>query len=321
MVEGASPPEAARVLPEDLLSAGSSFAVSIEVTPGGAGGDVAIVETLPAGFTASGISNGGTFAAGAITWNLAAVSSPVTLTYTATTSADPGTKANWSGTVNANFQVEGSMSVSLLESLGMFMNHIDIGTPGADGDATLENGAYSVIGSGHDIWDSADDFHFLYMQVEGDFKMTIEDAFIGPIGDNPSSNDWQKMGIMARQDLTPGSMYVYSNLRSSDQAFMMQWRDEADTGAAWDGDGTLTPAGEHIGTITLERQDIAYLATYVDASGNVVENNYHEMFFDDGPIYLGIAVTSHTTGATSVGTFSNLTFEGSVVSVSDWQLY
>jgi hypothetical protein len=58
-----------------------------------------VVETVPAGWTVSGISHGGTFAAGTITWNLSGANftNGTTLTYTATAPGNASGTATFSG--------------------------------------------------------------------------------------------------------------------------------------------------------------------------------------------------------------------------------
>ncbi|MGC9329116.1 MAG: hypothetical protein ACP5I1_15900, partial [Candidatus Hinthialibacter sp.] len=231
--------------------------------------------------------------------------------------------------------------VVVAEDLGIFQGHQDIGSPGAPGNVSVEGDAYQIIGSGHDIWDAADDFHFLWMRVSGDFTFSIDEPYIGSYGSNPSANVWQKMGIMARQELTASSPYVYGCLRSSDQGLMLQWRDSDGAGAAWDGGGTLTACSEWNpnydpalsdgvnnpsldevnlgGTIKLTREGDFFTLWYVYDNEDWYQYE-HQLAMTD-PIYLGVAVTSHTTGATSQGIFKNPQIEGTVVNVKGWMLY
>ncbi|HXK93406.1 MAG TPA: hypothetical protein PKV38_06950, partial [bacterium] len=198
---------------------------------------------------------------------------------------------------------------------------------------------WQVVGSGHDIWDSADDFHFLWMRVSGDFTFSIDDPYIGAFGANPSSNDWQKMGIMVRQSLTAPSAYVIAGLRSSDQALFLQWRDTTGGSAAWDDSVTTAaadwnpnynPAASGVnnpsldvvtlgGTIKLVREGNIFSLWYV-IGGEEYFQNEHELALTD-PVYLGVAVTSHQTGATSQGLFKNPQFTGTVVGIKDWMIH
>ena len=44
----------------------------------------------------------------------------------------------------------------------------DIGDEGQVGSADYVAGTFTVNGSGHDIWDNSDDFHYCYTSVSGD---------------------------------------------------------------------------------------------------------------------------------------------------------
>ncbi len=312
--------------------------------------DVTIVENYPEGTNVSGISasSGETSddGSGALTWTLTGASGVQTLTYSLNVEEDAPETGTLSGTYESPGFSGSSGSKTVLfrdtnPDVGdFFQGHMDIGSPGADGGVIREDDTWKVLGSGNDIWGTADNFHFLYFKAEGDFEMTIDEPYIGAFSVLPSSNDWQKMGIMARDELTPSSAYAYANLRSSDQDFMLQWRESDGAEAAWDGDGTLVPGVDwnpnwdsatesinnpafdevsHGGTIKLIREGDDFLSAFV-FEGEEFINNVHTVEMTD-PIYVGIAVTSHETGSLSQGVFKNPQFTGNVVSVSNWMLH
>ncbi|RJP26030.1 MAG: hypothetical protein C4527_16085 [Candidatus Omnitrophota bacterium] len=265
---------------------------------------------------------------GTISWNAAGATGTQTLTYTYSVKADAtgtavfpaGTAGNGADYTATIPQVDMLLMNFINPNLGIFNGWMDIGTdPGGSVGRSGDN--WAVVGKGHDIWDTADDFTFLYKRVEGDFVLRIDNVSVGPTGTNPSGNDWQKMGLMARQSLAANSQYVYAMIRRSDQAFALQWRDTTGGSANWGGDSTLTYIADHGGRgMILERDGPLFITSYIDASGNVIEQNYHELDLTD-PIYIGVAVTSHQTGATSVGFFSNPQFTGTAVPVRRWELY
>jgi len=281
---------------------------------------------------------------GTITWTLTGAAGTVTLKYTVNVPsnyADPFVTI--SGTFDDGKGYTGSTGSTAIPvktvDLGIFQGHQDIGNPGAAGNVKFDGTTWQVVGSGHDIWDSADDFHFLWMRVSGDFTFSIDDPYIGAFGANPSSNDWQKMGIMVRQSLTAPSAYVIAGLRSSDQALFLQWRDTTGGSAAWDDSVTTAaadwnpnynPAASGVnnpsldvvtlgGTIKLVREGNIFSLWYV-IGGEEYFQNEHELALTD-PVYLGVAVTSHQTGATSQGLFKNPQFTGTVVGIKDWMIH
>jgi len=316
---------ATSVAPGGTLDVKLSVAVEAETPP-----NFTITETYPKGWKVSKIKasagdakDDGTM----LSWKATAVTAVATLTYTLTVPPEAAGKADISGTYDDGAGFIGTIVPSEFlifdfkpADLGIFNGHMDIGSPGAAGSVGRAGNDWAVIGSGHDIWDSADDFHFLYKRVQGNFKMSIENAYVGPIGEVPTGSTWAKMGIMARQSLTAPSAYAYAMIRSQDQAFSLQWREEEGIGSNWDGDATQTYVPDHHGAFGLERVGNDFTAFYIDATGAEVVNNIHYVEMTD-PIWLGIAVTSHETGSTAVGLFSNVKFQGTAVSVREWMLY
>jgi len=280
---------------------------------------------------------------GTITWSLTGATGTVTLQYTLNVPSDyAGPFVSVSGTFDDGKGYTGSTGskdtpVKAVD-LGIFQGHQDIGNPGARGNVKFDGTTWQVVGSGHDIWDAADDFHFLWMRVSGDFTFSIDDPYIGAFGTVPSSNDWQKMGLMVRQELTAPSAYIFGGLRSSDQGLLMQWRDTNGGSAAWDevttaasdwnpnydpnSAGINNPTLDQVklgGTIKLTREGDVFTLWYVIDGQD--EYQYDHILELTDPLYVGIAVTSHQTGATSQGLFKNPKFEGTVVGVKEWMLH
>ncbi|HIE29755.1 TPA: DUF1349 domain-containing protein [Candidatus Poribacteria bacterium] len=78
------------------------------------------------------------------------------------------------------------------------LESIDIGdAKNNPGSTKIKNGTYTIEGSGHDIWDSADGFRFAYTKVKGDFEAVVHQVSI----ELPS--EWAKGGVHARQSVKP----------------------------------------------------------------------------------------------------------------------
>lgn len=75
----------------------------------------------------------------------------------------------------------------------------DIGSVGRGGSANYTNGVFTVLGSGHDIWDNADGFHFAYRTLTGDGEI------IARVLSVEETDGWAKVGVMIRETLEPGS--------------------------------------------------------------------------------------------------------------------
>ena len=72
-----------------------------------------------------------------------------------------------------------------------------------EGTATFSCNRFSILGSGHDIWNPADAFHFVY-QPTGSGAITIS-ARILSIQD---TNEWAKAGVMIRETLDADSAHA-----------------------------------------------------------------------------------------------------------------
>jgi regulation of enolase protein 1 (concanavalin A-like superfamily) len=78
----------------------------------------------------------------------------------------------------------------------------DIGTPAIAGSATFQQGTYTIVGSGNDIWDQADQFHYVYQPVTGDIDVSARVASL------QGSSPWAKAGVMIRETLAKDSRHA-----------------------------------------------------------------------------------------------------------------
>jgi hypothetical protein len=78
----------------------------------------------------------------------------------------------------------------------------DIGQVGGSGATGYAAGTYTVLTSGNDIWDSADQFHYTYQPLVGDGEIVARVASQEP------TSGWAKAGVMIRENLTPGSRHA-----------------------------------------------------------------------------------------------------------------
>src|SRR5262249_13369658 len=76
----------------------------------------------------------------------------------------------------------------------------DIGAVGLSGEAVYAtNGTFTVTASGADIWDTADQFHYVYRPWKGDGAIIVEITQLQP------TDGFAKAGLMFRETLDPGS--------------------------------------------------------------------------------------------------------------------
>ena len=94
----------------------------------------------------------------------------------------------------------------------------DVGQVCVEGSLQVdEQGVYTVIGSGRDIWHNADGFHFAYMEVSG--NQTV----IARVLSLENTNPWAKAGVMFRESLDAGSRHAMMVITPANGT-SMQWR-------------------------------------------------------------------------------------------------
>jgi hypothetical protein len=93
----------------------------------------------------------------------------------------------------------------------------DIGNVTYAGDVCVSNGTYSITASGKDIGVTADEFHYVYQPVITNYtELTIR------VDSIKNTNPNAKCGIMFRQNLDPGSPYIFLNFQRSHELEFQQ---------------------------------------------------------------------------------------------------
>lgn len=328
-----------------LAGAGETVAdVIVDVTvQEGETASLTVTETLPSGWSASSVEAGAGSASvdgNVITWELPDQSGHAQLTYDMEVAAGadfgPGSIAGSIAVGDESFGIGGSPGVYVLPSedngLGIFDASTDVANEfsdadelGTPGDARFDpnTGTYYVAGSGNDVWNNADNFHFLYTELSGDFTLSA-DLQLDPF---QSGDGWVKGMLMARETLESESIY-FSTRQRPDGQFSSQWRDvfgaasssspgEVRVNEGW------TVFDNETGSYRLERVGDTYTTYYQDPdSGEYVEIDGLTLPMLE-PLHVGLGVTAHDVGPLSIGMFSSVTLEteDGVVGVDDWALF
>jgi Tol biopolymer transport system component len=182
-----------------------------------------------------------------------------------------------------------------LSPLGIFDHNQDVGNPKLKGNVVYNENdqSYTVSGAGANMWAGADQFHFLWKKIKGDFIIQATIQFIGK-GTDPH----RKIGIIARDQLTTGSRYadacVHGDILSS-----LQYRA---------GDGAQTEqvivASHHPTHIELQRTGNTF--TFSAASfGENYKSVSKELALNE-ELYAGIFLCSHREDVMEKAIFSNV---------------
>jgi hypothetical protein len=170
------------------------------------------------------------------------------------------------------------------------------------------DGAFTVGASGHDIWDNADDFRFVYKRLNGNGSITVK------VESLVNTNVWAKAGVMVRDSLNAGSMMAYM-IQSFSSGASFGWRQSADGTC-----GSATQTGITAPQwVKLTRTGSAFTAQYsadgmtwtdiTDATTGQIVSTTVPM---GSSVYIGLCVTSHDTAATTSAEFSGAATTGGV---------
>ncbi len=187
-----------------------------------------------------------------------------------------------------------SIDVTLPPALPAGWNAGDIGAVGTAGDATGNAGAFTVRGAGADVWGAADAFHFVHRTLAGDGEIVARVFSIQNI------NVWTKAGVMIRQSLRPGSPHAYLMVTPG-KGIAFQRRTVADGASvhAYGGTGTAPR------WLRLVRH-----GQLITASQSLDNVNWTvvgtETLAASGPMYIGLAVSSHDPARTAAVSFTGV---------------
>jgi regulation of enolase protein 1 (concanavalin A-like superfamily) len=173
--------------------------------------------------------------------------------------------------------------------------HTDIGAVPFAGAAAFAGGTFTITGSGLDIWGTADQFHYAYQPLTGDATIIVRVASVQNV------TTWVKAGIMVRETLAPNSAHA-SIFVSAAKGVAFQRRDVSGIDSV-NTAGTLSQAPRWV---KLTRAGNLFSA-YESADGLTWTLVGTDTIPMANTVYVGLAVTSHTTSAAATCTFDGFT--------------
>jgi regulation of enolase protein 1 (concanavalin A-like superfamily) len=168
----------------------------------------------------------------------------------------------------------------------------DVGSPSTAGSASAASGVFTVSGTGWDIWDTMDQFRFVYQRVTGDTQIVARVATL------EAAHAWAKGGVMIRSALTGGASHA-SLFATKANGWSFQRRMYDDGLSESTSKGGVAP-----GWVRLVREG-QFISAYHSSDGSNWTLVGTETVQMQDAVYIGFAVTSHDPAATAVGTFSN----------------
>jgi TolB protein len=195
----------------------------------------------------------------------------------------------------------GFLQVAVSQQTGVFQFSTSVGNPSIHGSASYDNAsqAYSLKGSGYNIWFARDEFHFMYNKVKGDFILTANFKLEGK-----GTNIHRKTGWMLRESTDEDSPHI-SAVIHGDGLTVMQWRDFK--GALMkDPEDEVFASGSGYNVIQMERSgNIIYMRAAHDGEPLEPIGSYEMINLPD-EILAGPFICSHNPEVTEEATIWNV---------------
>ena len=186
------------------------------------------------------------------------------------------------------------------EKFGTFTNSDDVGAPPIKGSAEFDASTrqYKITGSGTDIWAKADQFHYVWREMSGNFAVTATAKFL------TEGIAHRKAVIMLRKSLDTDSPFVQVAIHG-DGTPAVQFRN-----TKADNTNTVDFPIEGPGTwkLKLVRQGTT-ITVWIAKDGASLRELGHTANQLGSPILVGLGVSSHTQEATNTVLFSDVSVE------------
>ena len=163
-------------------------------------------------------------------------------------------------------------------------------------------GTYTMTGSGADILNRADEFHFAYKTLTG------AGSIVAKVVSVDNTNVWAKAGVMIRETLNPDSAHAMMVVTPSSGVSFQRRRGKGGTSVRKTTAGSTAPYW-----MKIERDLAGNFTAYSSADGSTWQMlGFSEPIQMGANVYIGLAVTSHDVALTCQAVFSNITTTGSV---------
>jgi alpha-L-fucosidase len=171
----------------------------------------------------------------------------------------------------------------------------DVGVVGATGSFGLTNGVFTIQGSGADIWNSADEFRYVFQAIAGDISITTR------VTNMQNTADWAKAGVMFRETLDAGSKYVVNFLSPANGVALQQ---RATTGGSASGVANTTGvAAPYWVRLMRVGNDFSAYGSPDGTNWTLVGSTTVAM---NSIVYVGLEVCSHSDGTLNTSLFDNV---------------
>ncbi len=185
----------------------------------------------------------------------------------------------------------------------------DIGSVGVDGSAgeagseSWSNGAFTLAGSGNDIWGTADAFRFVYETNSGNCTLIARVASLAE-PTNVTIDAWSKAGVMIRASLAANAANAFIPVTPGNG---VTWQDRSSAGG-----GSVNAATAGLSApywVKLVRSGSTFTG-YCSPDGTNWTQQGTATITMASTVYVGLAVTAHNSSSMATATFDNLIAPG-----------
>ncbi len=178
--------------------------------------------------------------------------------------------------------------------------HGDVGSVGQTGSATYSGGTFTVDGGGADIWETADEFHYVYQTLNGDGTITAR------VSSLENTNAWAKAGVMIRETLNAGSKHAFMAITPGNGLAFQRRTTTGGTSSHTSGGTASAPYW-----VRLTRSGNTFTG-YASSDGTTWTQVGSATISMSSSVIVGLAVTSHNDATLATGMFDNVSVSGGV---------
>ena len=189
-----------------------------------------------------------------------------------------------------------TVTINVVEDLGIFTAHQDIGGPSIAGSSSHSAGTYTVSGSGADIWGPPDQFQYLTVPMTGNGRLTAR------VVSDTTPHAAAKAGVMVRNTLASGSVHALMNITASNGSeYIARTVDSQPTPYANSTGGPNAPYW-----VRITRIGNTFTGEYSADGITWTKQGIPQTITMGATAYFGLAVTAHTNAALHTATFDNV---------------
>src|SRR5262245_12577671 len=184
--------------------------------------------------------------------------------------------------------------------LGLFSGSDDVGAPPLKGSAEFDaaTGEYRITGTGADIWGKADQFHYLWREISGNFAVSATTRFL------TDGNAHRKASIMLRKTIDTDAPFIHLAIHGDGMPSVQFRSAKADTVNTLD----FPIEGPGVFSLKLVREG-STITVYVAKEGASLRELGHTVNQLGSPVLVGLGVASHSTEALNTVLFSHVAVE------------